>query len=91
MNVEELELEKLHRLHRIRDYGGLLREYRLLVDTPEEDISSFLKTFAFNLLKEWLDDFDSVWKTLNFFEKDCAIDFLKDVKQGRAFPYLQTI
>ncbi len=51
-------------------------------------MTPFPKNYAFNLLKEWLDDFDGVWKTLDFFEKECAIEFLKDVQPERSFPLL---
>ncbi|MBM4053089.1 MAG: hypothetical protein FJ264_00150 [Planctomycetes bacterium] len=79
MSLEDEKVETLNRLKREKDIISLLKEYHFLPDTPEGDISPFLRTHAFNLIKDCLDQIEHAWKNFELSLKEYAIEFLKEL------------
>lgn len=84
MPFEDEIIAKLNRLKRDKDFKSLLKEYHSLSDTDKNDISPFLKTSAFNLLKDDLEEIEHIWKNFDLTTKEYAIEFLKDVDNEKS-------
>lgn len=90
MTSEEDKINKLNTMKEAGNYTSLLREYHLLSDTVEEEISPECKNAAFRLLLENIEPIDKILKDKDsaFSAKENAIEFLKDVDNERSISIL---